>query len=96
MASGSFDAAIIQQYDGPAVCWTCRWSGVDKGLATRADAGDVAAATELEVALRDRGLVLPLWRPIPVSAHRTDLRGVHANAYAINGAWDAWGWSRSR
>lgn len=89
VAERLFDAAIVPLFDGPDVCWTCRWAAVDEALARQADAGDPAA---LEARLRDDSLVLPLWRPRVVVAWRTHVEGVQANGYALTAAWNAWAW----
>ncbi|MGH9166000.1 MAG: ABC transporter substrate-binding protein, partial [Acidimicrobiales bacterium] len=95
VAAGAFDAAVVMQLDGPVVCWTCRWSAVDEGLARAADAGDAAAASALQTKLRDDARLLPLWRTRTVVAWRSGLRGVVANGYALSAAWNAWEWSRA-
>lgn len=91
-----FGAALVLAWDGPSVCWTCRWSSVDAALALAADSGDAAAATALEAKLRDDALVLPLWRPRAVVAWRTSVLAsqLRANPYGLSAAWDAWRWSR--
>lgn len=94
VAEGSYQAGVLLQYDGPVVCWTCRWASVDEPLARAADGGEKAAIGALEARLRDEALVLPLWRPAPVVAWRDGLRGVQANAFALSGAWNAWEWWR--
>lgn len=94
VAEGSYQAAVIMQYDGPDPCWTCRWATVDEALARAADAGDAAAVGALEAKLRAEALVLPLWRPVPVVAWRDGLGGVRSNGYALSGAWNAWEWWR--
>jgi MarR-like DNA-binding transcriptional regulator SgrR of sgrS sRNA len=94
LAAGTYDAAIVQAFDGPQPCWTCRWGGVDAGAASQADAGDEAAVAALQAELRDKALLLPLWRPVPVVAHRSELGGVRVNGYGLDGAWDAWEWFR--
>ncbi|MGQ0521212.1 MAG: ABC transporter substrate-binding protein [Actinomycetota bacterium] len=96
LAEGSYQAAIVLQFDGPQPCWTCRWASVDEALARAADAGDPAGVQALEVKLRDEALVLPLWRPTAVVAWRNGLEGVEANGYALSGAWNAWDWWRDR
>jgi hypothetical protein len=94
LADGSYEAAVSMQFDGPSVCWFCRFGGVDERLARSADGGDPAAVAALEAKLRDEALVLPLWRPEVTLAWRSGLAGVHPNGFAINAAWDAWSWSR--
>ena len=93
---GEYEAAVVVDYDGPEPCWTCRWGGVDAGLAAAADAGDRAAAVRLEERLRDGALLLPLWRPRPLVAWRDGLHGVVANGYGLSAAWNAWEWWRER
>jgi Bacterial extracellular solute-binding proteins, family 5 Middle len=88
------DAAIVADYDGPVVCWTCRWAGVDASLAAAADAGSVPSALALEARLRSDALVLPLWRAVPEVAFRTGLHGVRANRFGLSAAWNAWEWWR--
>lgn len=92
---GSYQAAVVMQVDGPEPCWTCRWAGVDEGLARAADAGDRLAAGALEARLRDEAVVLPLWRPRAVVAWRRGLNGPRANGYGLSAAWNAWEWWRS-
>ncbi|MEY2568623.1 MAG: peptide/nickel transport system substrate-binding protein [Actinomycetota bacterium] len=94
LAAGTYDAAIAMAVDGPDFCWLCRWASVDEGLARLADAGDGAAAAQLEVKLRDQAHVVPLWRPRTVVAWRNGLSGVRANGYALNAAWNAAQWWR--
>ena len=94
LAEGSFQAAVVMQYDGPVVCWTCRWASVDEPLARAADSGDATATESLQRRLRDEALVLPLWRPVPVVAWRDGLNGVRVNGFALSGAWNAWEWWR--
>ena len=94
VAEGSYDAAVLMLHDGPEPCWTCRWAGVDEALARAADGGDRSAARALEAKLRDEALLLPLWRPVTVTAWRDGLNGVRANGYALSGAWNAWEWWR--
>lgn len=94
LAKGEYDALIGMTVDDPEPCWLCRWQSVDEGLARRADAGDRAAAAELEVKLRDQAHVLPLWRPRAVFAWRDGLNGVRPNGYARVAAWNAWEWWR--
>lgn len=95
VSRGEYDAAVVAAYDGPAMCWTCRWAAVDGALASSADAGDRNASSALERALRDRGVVVPLWRPRAVVGWRAAaIAGPTANPYALNAAWDAWRWSR--
>jgi len=94
VAAGEYEAALVMRYDGPVVCWTCRWAAVDEGLARAADGGDRAAASALETRLHDQALVFPLWRPVPVVAWRTGLGGLVANGYALSAAWNAWEWHR--
>ncbi|MEO7442269.1 MAG: hypothetical protein ABIW46_01910, partial [Acidimicrobiales bacterium] len=95
VAAGSYDAAVVMQYDGPVVCWTCRWAAVDETLARAADGGDRTAASALQAKLRGDAVVLPLWRPTPVVAWRSGLLGPRANGFALSAAWNAWEWSRS-
>lgn len=95
LAEGSYQAALVMQYDGPDPCWTCRWAGVDEPLARGADAGDAAAQRALETRLRDESLVLPLWHPTTVVAWRDGLNGPRANGFALSGAWNAADWWRS-
>jgi hypothetical protein len=95
LAAGTYDAAVAMFADGPDVCWLCRWQHVDEGLAHAADAGDRAAAAQLEAKLRDQAWVVPFWRPRTVVAWRTGLNGLRANGYALNAAWNAWEWWRS-
>ncbi|MGH9181259.1 MAG: ABC transporter substrate-binding protein, partial [Acidimicrobiales bacterium] len=94
VAAGQYQVALVMHYDSPAVCWTCRWAGVDEALARSADSGDRGAAVALETRLRDEALVLPLWRPRAVVAWRTGLLGPRANGFALSAAWNAWEWSR--
>ena len=95
VARGEFDTALVQAWDGPSVCWTCRWSSVDAALASAADAGDAAAVAALQAKLRDDALLLPLWRPRSVVAWRTSaVTPLRANPYGLSAAWDAWRWSR--
>lgn len=94
LAKGEYDALIGMTVDDPEPCWLCRWQSVDEGLARRADAGDRAAAAELQVKLRDQAHVLPLWRPRTVVAWREGLNGLRANGYARVAAWNAWEWWR--
>lgn len=94
LAAGEYDAAVAMAWDPPGVCWTCRWSAVDSTLAAAADAGDVQAAAQLEAAVRDQALALPLWRPRTVVAWRAGLSGVRPNGWALSGAWNAWQWWR--
>jgi ABC-type transport system substrate-binding protein len=94
VATGDYDAALLQQLDSPALCWTCRWGAVDGDLAAAADAGETGAAAQLEARLRDEGLLLPLWRPRTLVAWRTatGLHGVTANGWAASAAWNAADW----
>jgi hypothetical protein len=94
LAEGSYQAAVVMQFDGPDPCWTCRWAGVDEALARGADAGDSAAQRSLETRLRDESLVLPLWHPTTVVAWRDGLNGPRANGFALSGAWNAADWWR--
>lgn len=94
VAAGDFDAAIVSAYEGPSVCWTCRWSSVDAALATAADGGDATAARALQEKLRDSRLVVPLWRQVPFVAAAPAVKGVARNGYALNAAWNAWEWHR--
>lgn len=93
--AGDYQAAVVMEADGPVVCWTCRWASVDEPLARAADTGDAAAAEALQAKLRDEALLLPLWRPRTVVAWRVGLKGVQANGYALNAAWNAWDWWRA-
>jgi ABC-type transport system substrate-binding protein len=95
LAAGQFDAAVALAYEGPVPCWSCRWSGVDAALARAADEGDAAAASALAAKLRDTGLLVPLWRLDPFVAVRPGVRGVIANGYGLNAAWNAWEWWRA-
>ena len=95
ITEGSYEAAVVMTVDGPEVCWLCRWGSVDEGLARAADAGDAAAAAQLEVKLRDQAWVVPYWRPRTVVAWRAGLNGLRANGYALNAAWNAWEWWRT-
>jgi hypothetical protein len=92
LAEGTYDAFLTMAFDGPDLCWTCRWSDIDASLAHAADAGDRAAAAALETKVRDDALVLPLWRMRTVVAYRTGLHGVRANGYGLDAAWNAWEW----
>ncbi|HEX2701522.1 MAG TPA: ABC transporter substrate-binding protein [Acidimicrobiales bacterium] len=94
VAEGSYQAAIVAQFDSPAPCWTCRWASVDEALARAADAGERGAVRSLEARLRDEALFLPLWRPTPVVAARNGLHGTQANPFALSGAWNSWEWWR--
>ena len=94
MRAGSYGSALVVDYDGPVVCWTCRWASVDRDLARAADAGEPGAATRLERRLHDDALVLPLWRPRPTVAYRAGLNGPLANPYGLSAAWNAWEWWR--
>ena len=91
---GEHEVTIAMAYDPPDMCWVCRWSSVDAGLAAAADAGDRAAGAALEAKLRDEALVLPLWRPKTVVAVRRGLNGVAANGFGLSAAWNAWEWWR--
>ncbi|MEY2475481.1 MAG: glutathione transport system substrate-binding protein [Actinomycetota bacterium] len=95
LAEGGYEAAVVMAVDGPEVCWLCRWQHVDEGLARAADAGDRAAAAQLEVKLRDQAWVVPFWRPRTVVAWRNGLNGMKANGYGLNAAWNAWEWWRT-
>src|SRR5687767_14089487 len=89
VARGEFDAALVPAWDGPSVCWTCRWSSVDAGLAAAADAGDAAAVAALQAKLRDEALLLPIWRPRAVVAWQTPaVAPLRANPYGLSAAWD--------
>ena len=92
--SGTYEAAVVTNLDGPDACWTCRWADVDAVLAASADSGDAAAVRRLEGRLRDDALVLPLWRPTAVVAWRVGLSGVRVNGYASSAAWNAYEWWR--
>jgi ABC-type transport system substrate-binding protein len=94
VASGMYDAELVTNLDGPDICWSCRWAGVDAALAAAADGGDGRAARRLEARLRDEGLLLPLWRPIAVVAWRNGIGGVRVNGYAASAAWNAHEWWR--
>lgn len=94
VVGGSYQAALVLQFDGPVVCWTCRWAPIDEPLARAADSGDQTAVRSLEAKLRDEALVLPLWRPVAVVAWRDGLGGVRVNPFALNAAWNAWEWWR--
>jgi ABC-type transport system substrate-binding protein len=91
VAAGDYDAAVVVAYEGPNVCWVCRWPGAE---AESADAGDVAAAAALEGRLRDSAVVLPLWRPAPFVAARPGIEGPSANGFGLTAAWNAWEWHR--
>jgi ABC-type oligopeptide transport system substrate-binding subunit len=95
VASGTYEAAVVTNLDGPDACWTCRWAEVDAVLASAADGGDAAAVRQLEGRLRDDALILPLWRPTAVVAWRDGLKGVRVNGYAASAAWNAYEWWRS-
>jgi hypothetical protein len=92
LARGEYDAAVAVAYDGPSVCWLCRWGGLDEGLARAADGGDRGAVERLEQRLRDDVLLLPLWRPRAVVGARPRVSGVRANGYGLSPAWNAWEW----
>ena len=92
LARGEYDAAVAVAYDGPSVCWLCRWGGLDEGLARAADGGDRGAVERLEQRLRDDALLLPLWRPRAVVGARPRVGGVRANGYGLSPAWNAWEW----
>ena len=95
LLDGSYDAVLALNYDGPDVCWSCRWSAVDSPLAERADAGDEEAVAALETRLRDDALLLPLWRPTTIVAwRRAAVAGVDANGYGLSAAWNAWEWAK--
>lgn len=96
LGSGQYQVALSMHYDGPSVCWTCRFGSVDAGLAQAAEAGDGGAATALEAKLRAEALIAPLWRPLTVVAVRADLEGVQANGYGLSAAWNAADWWRSK
>lgn len=90
---GEYDVALVAEYDGPAVCWTCRWGAVDATLAAAADAGDRAASAQLEQLVADQRRDLPLWRPNAVTAWRADRLVIgRANPFGLSAAWDAWRW----
>jgi hypothetical protein len=93
VAAGDFEAALVMAYEGPEMCWTCRWASVDAGLAAAADGGDASARSALEAKLRDGAFVLPLWRPVPFLAAQ-HVNGAVVNGYGLNGAWNAWEWWR--
>ncbi|HEX7167606.1 MAG TPA: ABC transporter substrate-binding protein, partial [Acidimicrobiales bacterium] len=95
LGEGSYQAALAMSYDGPHVCWRCRWEIVDAELARRADAGDTSAIAALEAKLAGETLVLPLWRPRAVAAWRTAVvDSVRANPFGLSAAWDAWRWTK--
>jgi hypothetical protein len=94
VAGGSYGAAVVMRYDGPAVCWGCRYGARYRDLAAAADAELPGAVDRLERQLRDDAVLLPLWRTVAVTAWRTGLRGVRANGFALSGAWNAWEWWR--
>jgi ABC-type transport system substrate-binding protein len=94
VAASDYAAAVVLSYDGPTVCWTCRWSSVDAAAATAADAGDGQAASRLEAEVRDQAVVLPLWRLAPFVAFAPGVHGVVANGEALSPAWNAWEWWR--
>jgi hypothetical protein len=94
LASGDYAAAVAMSYEGPSVCWTCRWQSVDAAGAAAADSGDASAVSALEAKLRDGAYVLPLWRMTPFTAARPGVLGVAANGLALGPAWNAWEWSR--
>ena len=95
VAAGEYDAAVMMTWDPPEPCWSCRWSAVDSALAAAADGGSAQAAIQLEAAVRDQALALPLWRPRTVVAWRDGLNGVRPNGWALNAAWNAAHWWRS-
>jgi hypothetical protein len=95
LAENAYDAAVVMTVDGPEPCWLCRWQHVDEGLARAADAGDRAAAAQLQGKLRDQAWVVPFWRPRTVVAWREGLNGLRANGYGLNAAWNAWEWWRT-
>jgi hypothetical protein len=95
LTEGSYGAAVAMTVDGPEMCWLCRFQSVDEGLARAADAGDRAAAAQLEAKLRDQAWVVPYWRPRTVVAWRAGLNGPRANGYGLNAAWNAWEWWRT-
>jgi ABC-type transport system substrate-binding protein len=93
LKSNDFDVMLELEQDGPDICWTCHFADVDAGLASRADSGDIQAAVQLQTLLRDRSLLLPLYRPITVVASTTDsVSGVEANGYAPSMTWNAATW----
>ncbi|HEX4979581.1 MAG TPA: ABC transporter substrate-binding protein [Acidimicrobiales bacterium] len=95
LAERSYDAAIVLLFDGPSVCWTCRWGNVDPSLAAAADSGDLGAVAALEAKLAAENLVVPLWRPRAVVAWREEVVApLRANPYGLSPAWDAWRWHR--
>src|SRR5207244_8550219 len=79
--SGTYEAAVVTNLDGPDACWTCRWADVDVVLAASADRGDAAAVRRPEGRLRDDALVLPLWPPTHLLARRLRRSGVRLNGY---------------
>jgi ABC-type transport system substrate-binding protein len=95
LREGSYESGIVSWLDPPpsAMCWRCRFGDDAPFLA--ADAGDPAAVTAAEAALREDARVLPLYRPVTVVAWRpTAVAGVKANGFAASGAWNAWEWYR--
>lgn len=94
LAAGDYAAAVVMSYEGPSVCWLCRWEPVDAAGARAADSGDAPAASGLEAKLRDGAYVLPLWRMAPFVAAKPGVVGVVANGYGLSPAWNAWEWSR--
>lgn len=103
LPTGTFQAALVEEEQWPVPCHVCRWGSGARGndgwarvsdvddLARRADAGDAAAAAELERRLRDEGAVLPLWRPAAVVVSRRVDRVV-ANSWAPGVLWHAEEW----
>jgi hypothetical protein len=95
MREGSYQAALVMAYDGPSICWRCRWEGVDAGLATAADGGDLNAVAALEAKLAGDSLLMPLWRPRALVAWRAAaVAPLRANPFGLSAAWDAWRWHR--
>jgi hypothetical protein len=96
LASNDFDVMLQREQDGPYVCWSCHFADVDEALAAQADAGDVDAMQRLENELRDRSLLLPLYRPVTVVGynHRA-VSGVEANGYDSAVTWNAATWWRT-
>lgn len=92
LAAGTYQAAIVMDFDSPDPCWSCRWGKVNAALAQQADAGDQAAVAALRAELVDKALFLPLWRPRAITAWRNGLNGVRANGFGLNAAWEAWEW----
>ena len=93
LREGTYDAALTMTYDGPSICWRCRWDHVDQALAAAADAGDAGAVPALEAKLAGESLLVPLWRPRALVAWRdTAVAPLRANPFGLSAAWDAWRW----